>query len=219
MSILKKLKRKSTIKNIESTDRVESFSDGIFGFNLTLLVVELSVPMLSDKSHQTLLNALMNLGPKFFSFFISFLTIAIFWVNHHHFFHNFHRADWKLLWHNNALLFCITFIPFMTDFIGDYPTNDGVVMMYAIALLCTTLSFMMMIRYVFFKSNLMDGHIAIMDRKSEFKRIWPAIFLYAAAAIIAMLNVYVALGLLILTPLIYFIPSILEANENQHHGD
>jgi len=208
------LKNPNLHANVGSTQRIEAFSDGIFAFNATLLVLELKAPELMDGSLQTFLNNLMIMGPKFLGFVISFVTIAIFWVNHHHFFHNFNRADWKLLWFNNLLLFFITLMPFTTALIGDYPKNPAVVMMYALVMLLATMSFALTIRHVFFKSKLMSEDIPLADRKKEFKRIWLAIIMYAAATIVAPFLVDVSLVLLALTPILYFVPSILEANQS-----
>lgn len=206
------LKRSNLHVNVGSTQRIEAFSDGIFAFNATLLVLELHVPELTNGTLQTFLDALMNMGPKFLGFVISFITIAIFWVNHHHFFHNFNRADWKLLWFNNMLLFFITLMPFTTAFIGDYPKNPAVVALYALVMWFATFSFALTIRHVFFKSKLMDDDIPLADRKKEFNRIWPAIITYGIATVIAPFYVYISLGLLFLTPILYFVPSIIENN-------
>lgn len=65
-------------------------------------------------------NELWALSPKLVSFAISF-TVAIFWVNHHHFMHRVDETDWPLLWLNNLLLFWLGTVPFTTGFLGDYP--------------------------------------------------------------------------------------------------
>jgi uncharacterized membrane protein len=66
---------------------METFSDGVMAIIVTLLVFELAVPELRDPSSRDLWRELRELTPKFLSFAISFFTVAIFWVNHHHFMH------------------------------------------------------------------------------------------------------------------------------------
>ena len=81
-----------------STARIEAFSDGVFAIIVTLLVLELHVPQLASTfSNTEALIALYNLLPKFFGFTLSFLVVAIFWVNHHQLFHSLRVTDGALM--------------------------------------------------------------------------------------------------------------------------
>src|SRR5439155_1066052 len=79
---------KSPGKNsaVESTARLEAFSDGVFAIIITLLILEIHVPNLTAPTNKELLVAFIPLIPHLASYAVSFFTIAIFWVNHHHFF-------------------------------------------------------------------------------------------------------------------------------------
>ncbi|MCW5858917.1 MAG: DUF1211 domain-containing protein, partial [Caldilineales bacterium] len=54
---------------------------------------------------------------------MSFFFVAVFWVNHHRFFRLVERVDTRLLWLNTLLLLALSFIPFPTAMIGEYPGN------------------------------------------------------------------------------------------------
>ena len=69
------------------TNRLEAFSDGVIAVIITIMVLELKVP--SD----TTLTSLRSLAPQFLSYLLSFLVVAIMWVNHHHLLHSARRAD------------------------------------------------------------------------------------------------------------------------------
>ncbi len=102
--------------------RIEAFSDGVFAIILTLLVWQLRVPYLTENA--TLgknLGQLAYIVPKFISFVLSFVFVAIFWVNHHQLYHTVKTADRALLWHNMHLLFWLCVIPFPTAILGDHP--------------------------------------------------------------------------------------------------
>src|SRR6185436_4774383 len=101
---------------VSGTSRMEAFSDGVTAIVVTLLVFHLAVPKLHDPTSSELWHELGVLTPKFISFAVSFFTVAIFWVNHHHFMHRVTHTDWKLLWLNNLLLFWLTTVPFTTAF-------------------------------------------------------------------------------------------------------
>ena len=160
---------KHSNNSVEDTVRVEAFTDGVFAIVATLLVLELRVPVLEVVTTGGLLHGLAELLPEFVAFFFSFFVIAIYWVNHHHFFHNVARADWKLLWYNNFHLFCMATISFTTAFIGKYYDSAVAVSLYAADMAMCALSIMLMIRYVFFQSDLMEPGFSQAKKKSEYR--------------------------------------------------
>lgn len=123
-------------------NRIEAFSDGVLAIVITLLVLEIKSPELhTPTSSLEAWHALIALAPKFASFVLSFLFIAVFWVNHHRFFLLVRRSDWGLLWSNNLLLFLLCTIPFPTAFLGDHPRNPVAVALFAFLLLLAGLAF------------------------------------------------------------------------------
>ena len=194
---------------VAGTGRIEAFSDGVIAIIVTLLIFEIRVPQLDDFATQSMLNALLSIAPKFVSFAVSFFTVAIFWVNHHHFFHRITHSDWKLLWFNNLLLFWLAVVPFTTVFIGDYPTQPLVVSLYAFALCMAGLSFSIMGRYAFFKSNLLPDSVPREERVREFRRsLWGG-GLYGLASVLAWVYVYLALIIVAVIPFIYVVPNLM----------
>ena len=58
-------------------NRLEAFSDGVLAIIITIMVLELKQPAGEAWSD------LMALGPVLLSYLLSFLFVAIYWVNHH----------------------------------------------------------------------------------------------------------------------------------------
>lgn len=114
--------------------------------------------------------AIIPILPKLAGFLISFVTVAIFWVNHHHFFHPIKMSNSALMWYNNHLLFWLAVVPFVTAFLGDYPTLPLVVALYGFVLCMAALAFTLMIRFVFFKSDIFLESVTIQVREMQFKR-------------------------------------------------
>ena len=81
--------------------RVEAFSDVIFGFALTLLVVSLEAP----KTYQQMLEMLHGFLP----FAICFWIFMDLWFQHHKFFRRYALQDRMTLVLNTVLLFVILF--------------------------------------------------------------------------------------------------------------
>ena len=100
-----------------------------------------------------MLAALGEIAPKLISFTVSFATVAIYWVNHHHFFSRVTHTDWKLLWANNLLLFWLTVVPFTTAVVGDHPTEPVAVFIYGMNLALAAASFALMGWYVFSRAT------------------------------------------------------------------
>ncbi|MFN8495096.1 MAG: TMEM175 family protein [Caldilineaceae bacterium] len=196
-------------ETVPGTLRLEAFSDGVLAIIVTLLVLDLKAPQFHDFSTRAVLRDLVPVLPPFVSFAFSFFSVAIFWVNHHHFFATVKRTDWRLLWYNNLLLFWLAVVPFTTSLIGAHPTVPAVVAIYALNMCLASSSFSLMRDYVFFRSRLLPDDIEQHKQRQEFKRSLVGPIAYAVAAGVALLYVYAALLLLILIPLYFIIPNLL----------
>jgi uncharacterized membrane protein len=172
-------------------------------------VLELKVPELGDVSFTGVMSSLAVMLPKFLIFFFSFFTVAIFWVNHHHFFHQIKEADWKLLWLNNLLLFWLTVLPFTTAFLGDYPYVGTVVMIYTLAVGLAAGSFWLMVGHAFLKANLLEKEYSLVSRKKEVQRAASAMGLYFLTALISMIYLPLALVMIVIIPVLYFLPTLI----------
>ena len=203
----------ATPQRIEGTARIEAFSDGVIAIIITLLIFEVHVPALPEHSTPTVLKALLSIAPKGASFAISFFTVAIFWVNHHHIFVHISHTNWKLLWYNNVLLFWLAIVPFTTAFIGDYPTQPLVVSLYALTLCLAALSFSLLGHYAFFRSGLMSASVPIARRRQEWKRGLWGFILYGIASGMAFVWVYAALVILIVIPCLFVVPRTVREDQ------
>jgi uncharacterized membrane protein len=104
------------------SSRLEAFSDGVFAVAITLLALELAVPV---PGHGHLTDQLSEHWPSFAAYVISFLTIGIIWVNHHTLFNNIADVDRPLLFLNLLLLFFVVSIPFVSTMFADYLHHGG----------------------------------------------------------------------------------------------
>jgi uncharacterized membrane protein len=108
------------------TARLEAFSDGVFAIAITLLVLDLTVPSnLSPITPLTLAAALVSRWPNYLTLGISFATILIMWVNHHHLFKAARQTEPLLLFSNGLLLLFVTLVPFPTALVGAYLTTPA----------------------------------------------------------------------------------------------
>lgn len=94
-------------------ERLAAFSDGVIAIIITIMVLEMKVP------HSAEPQALLELLPIFLSYALSFLYVAIYWVNHHHLLNTFEHVSVGILWSNTFLLFCLSLVPFATGWADE----------------------------------------------------------------------------------------------------
>ena len=110
-------------------ERMNAFTDGVIAILITILVLELRPPegdrladILDEKGH-------------LLAYVLSFVMVAIYWVNHHHLMQVVHRIDGRTLWANIHLLFWLSLTPVTTAWLGQSGVESGPVAAYAIVLL------------------------------------------------------------------------------------
>ena len=120
-------------------ERVVFFSDAVFAIAITLLVIDLRVPELpSDASSKAVADALLELAPRYFAFFLSFAVIGAYWLTHWRRFQLIRRVNQRLVIINLMLLGSVAFIPFPTALIAQF--GDSVTTaIYALSITATGL--------------------------------------------------------------------------------
>lgn len=92
------------------------FSDAVFAIAITLLVLDIRLPAVSEEQLKTELPSLvLGLAPQILSFVISFLVIGFYWLAHHRMFQYINQYDGRLLWINLLFLMSVAFLPFPTS--------------------------------------------------------------------------------------------------------
>jgi uncharacterized membrane protein len=113
-------------------DRLLALSDGVFAFAVTLLVLDLAVPILSPgASSEDLWQALSKEYINFLSFLMSFVIAGIWWNGHHQNFRRIRNSDSTLRWLNLLFLLWIALLPFFTKILDQYNTLQIAVVLYA----------------------------------------------------------------------------------------
>jgi len=110
-------------------DRIIFFSDAVFAIAITILVLDINVP--DGLSPSELLAQVLALVPKYLSYVISFLVLAVYWQAHHRVFRPIKRYDGTLLWLNFLFLMAVAFLPFPTSLLGEYSREQVSVVIYA----------------------------------------------------------------------------------------
>jgi uncharacterized membrane protein len=197
---------------VEGTGRLEAFSDGVVAIIVTLLVLELRLPEVESHSNEAFLAAFGVVMPKFISFAVSFAIVAIFWVNHHHFFSRVTHTDWKLLWLNNFLLFFLAITPFSTAVLGDHPLDAIPIAFYGLNLALAGFAFSLMGRYVFFHGKLTTSSVTPAEMEAEQRRSIIGSSGFLAAAALGFFFPIGALAIFVIIPITFVVPALLGAD-------
>ncbi|MBQ9518014.1 MAG: DUF1211 domain-containing protein [Eubacterium sp.] len=119
-------------------NRLEAFSDGVLAIIITIMILELKQPV-SDG-----IKDLLHLLPTLLAYLLSYVFIAIYWVNHHQIFHDAEQVNVKILWCNIAWLFSMSFIPFTTAWVGTYPSSWAPLSVYFLDMTLACITFHLM---------------------------------------------------------------------------
>ncbi|MBV9197801.1 MAG: DUF1211 domain-containing protein [Solirubrobacterales bacterium] len=179
-----------------STNRLESFSDGVLAVAITLLVLNITPP--SPQAPGTLVHKLLAQWPAYAAYVTSFTTIGIIWINHHAMIGRLREADHAILMLNLLLLLTVAVIPFATSLFATYLKQGqgenlaagiygGVFLAMAIAF--TTLQHQILMR----KASLLKSALPLADRRTILLRSVSGIIPYVVATALAAVTPYATL--------------------------
>lgn len=210
-----KMPRSEDVKPIPlmSLNRFEAFSDGVFAIAVTLLVLEIKAPDLSQATSSEAITKLLQIFPHFLSYVTSFIVIGVLWINHHALFHLLKRVDRTTLVINLFLLMCVAFIPYPTALIGEFGASLAslpVVVFYGLSLAMTGLVYNFLWFYVVQQFIVSEG--LIHQRSIRKATIWSLGYpvSYLAATGLAFVNTTLSIALYILIPLFYLLPGVID---------
>ena len=192
-----------------STNRLESFSDGVFAVAITLLVLGIDVPEVQP--HHSLGHALLGNWPQYAAYVVSFLTIGIIWINHHAMISRLRAADHAILILNLLLLMAIAVLPFATNLVAAYLRHpDGrslAAVVYASALLVMGVMFGLLNGCILLRrQNLLRDSLALARRRQIFIRAASGTLPYLVAVGVAFVSAYASLAICAAIGVFYALP-------------
>ena len=187
-----------------SKGRLEAFSDGVIAILITIMVLELRVPRGDD------LGALRPLLPVFLTYVLSFVFLGIYWNNHHHMLALTDRINGKVLWANLHLLFWLSLVPFMTQWMGEggtapHPKHFAKVpaAAYGIVLLLAAIAYYIL-KTAIVNEQGPNSKLAEAVGSDVKGKISPVI--YAVGIVFAFIDRWISLGLYVFVALIWLVP-------------
>ena len=180
-----------------SKSRLEAFSDCVLSIIITVMVLNLHVPIGAD------LAALKPVAPLMFCYVVSFVFVGTYWNNHHHLLHAVRRISGAVLWANLHLLFCLSLLPFVTAWMGTNHFASLPTALYAFDLLMSGVAYTIL-SHALIAADGKESLLAKAVGSARKERITLAI--YALAIPIAFWNRWVSQGIFVVAGLIWLIP-------------
>jgi uncharacterized membrane protein len=177
-------------------NRLESFSDGVIAIIITIMVLELHPP------HEPSLLGLFKLWPTFLGYALSFVIVAIYWVNHHHLFHLIDKVDTRILWMNMNLLFWLSLFPWVTGYIGETRGCPLAVSLYAFIAFACGVSSNLLRQAVSHHASKDSSENTLHVRRNRRSKI--ALSCYFAGIFIAWFYVPLAITMVVFPMMMYF---------------
>lgn len=187
----------------KETARLEAFSDGVFAFAMTLLVLGLKDP---TSVGGTLLKGLLTQWPIFFAFVTSFTTILIMWVNHHNMFNYISRIDRIFMFLNGSLLFFITVTPFTTSLVADhimYSDARTAAAVYSGTFFLLALAWNVVWRYASGKNRLLGKHVTDSQVRAINRQYYVAPLFYSIAFLVSLMSGLASVVVILLVAAFY----------------
>jgi uncharacterized membrane protein len=117
------------------TGRVEAFSDGVLAVIITIMALELRAP--AGDGFADLRGRL----PALLVYVLSFTFIGIYWNNHHHLLRAARHISGAVMWANLHLLFWLSLIPVLTEWIGRHYRATAPAATYGLVCLGASIAF------------------------------------------------------------------------------
>jgi uncharacterized membrane protein len=191
-------------------ERLSAFSDGVFAVLITVLVLELRPPELPT------FNALLLLWPRWLSYAVSYLFIAIVWTNHHYLMRYATEATPRLLWFNFAHLFSMSLLPLSTAWMAISELSPQPVAFYAAVFFLVNATYICLIWELVDRSPV-DEISPTVRRIMRFRSI-TTLCLFGFAAAAALKYPLTGLGICICCLLVYLKPDPPGAGEHASQG-
>ena len=193
-----------------SSIRLEALGDGIFSIVMTILVIELKLPVVKGNSFQDLLHGLYETRLELICFFISFIILGIMWFGHRMVFEYISQVNRYFIFLGVLFYMVVCLVPFSTRFLAANTLQWYAILMYALNLSTCNLALYIQWCYGIQRPTL---HARILPK--EVKVVAKRLFLispilYSVAIIFSFYFPLVSIIILFVTPILYLIPNKLD---------
>ncbi len=188
------------------TSRLEALADGIFAIVMTILVFQISPPILNEPTNVLeLALSIKAMVPIFLSYLLSFSLLFTYWRAHHFFVSVYAKNIDLNLTNLNAIFFLfIGLVPFSTSLLGQYSQNQLSVIIFGIHTMIIGVCLFFIRSYVLNSEHIKNIEVSKHEIRRGTVRIFVPVFFAFIAVLLSFVNNYFSLGLFTLAVLFNF---------------
>ena len=183
-----------------TADRMTGFSDAVFAVIVTIMVLELKAP------DQSAFSDLWPLWPTAISYAVSYLFIAIIWINHHYLMQFVGPPTLRLMWINFVHLFMVSLLPFATAWIARTRLASSPVVFYAGLFVCVDIAYNVFEHEVLARADATQLSARI--RRMARRRSLVVLASFTTAMLVAFVAPRVAFGLICAALIFHLRPDV-----------
>jgi uncharacterized membrane protein len=198
-------------RDITTTERIGAFSDAVIAVIITIML-ELKAP--DDPK----LTAILSLWPTLISYVVSYVFIAIIWINHHHLLNFVRVGSPRLIWINFAHLFLVSLLPFATAWMARTRLAALPVAIYAAIFVFVNGAYLFFEREALAQADATA--MSVRARRFARRRSLAGLAIFALAALVALLEPLVGFALICTALVLYLRPELFtRRTEKLNHSN
>ncbi|MBN8848799.1 MULTISPECIES: TMEM175 family protein [unclassified Sphingomonas] len=182
----------------QGVGRVEAFSDGVIAIIITIMVLELKVPVEDGIGH------ILSMWHLFLAYVLSYVYVGLYWGNHHRLLGHARHVSNGLIWANLALLFGLSLVPFGTAYLGEHEFSRTATQVYLVTLILPSLGYVWLQKVIARTGaqheRARDYHVQT-TRKGYF-----AMAVYAAGLALTFVSPWLGIACAALVALFWIVP-------------
>ncbi len=190
--------------------RLEALGDGIFAVAMTILVIELKWPELTDTSFQAFATSFKALLPGLVCYAISFTVLGIMWFGHRMIFEYIGKTNRHFIFLGVLFYMMICLVPVSTRFVAENNLQWATILVYGLNLSFCNLALYAQWTYGINRNGFLERELPDEVKKEAKISFLISPVVYAIAIIISFWMPVVSVIIFILTPILYLIPNKLD---------
>ena len=183
-----------------TANRLAMYSDAVFAVIVTIMVLELRAP------EEPAFSALWPLWPTFISYAVSYLFIAIIWINHHYLMRFVGAPTLRLIWINFLHLFMVSLLPFATAWVARTRLARSPVAFYAGLFVCVDIAYNIFEREVLTRAE--PTLVSERVRRVARRRSLAVLAIFTAATIVAFVAPRLGFALICAALILHLRPDV-----------
>ena len=193
-----------------ASGRLEALGDGIFSVAMTVLVIELGVPLVQGNTWADFMNELNKYWSPFLCYIISFVVLGIMWFGHRMMFEYISRTNRYFIYFGVLFYSVVCFVPFSTNFLAHNLLKWHAILIYGLNLSLCNITLYVQWTYGIRKPTLMERELPEEVRKEAKLLFLLSPVVYSIAIALSFFIPVASIIIFAITPLIYLIPNKLD---------